>query len=54
MINIFSAVGLFAFGAFVGWVGAHYQVADECKQLGGFFVGSETFKCHKVEQRETE
>lgn len=41
-------VGIFI-GFYVGYVWAHYTVANECKKLGGFFVGKETFKCTKIE-----
>ena len=34
---------------YIGYVSAHYTIASECKKLGGFFVGKETFKCIKVE-----
>ena len=32
-----------AFG--LGWVTAHANVAYECKQLGGFYVGETVFEC---------
>lgn len=32
-------------GCWLGWVRAHYTIAAECRQLGGFFVGDETFRC---------
>lgn len=34
---------------YVGWLRAHYTVAAECERLGGFYVGSKTFRCVKVE-----
>ena len=43
-------VGLLCYGA--GWVAAHQTVATECKRLGGFFVGSSTFKCHAIKAQE--
>lgn len=33
----------------LGWGAAHHMVARECRQLGKFFVGSETFKCVLIE-----
>lgn len=27
----------------------HYMVAAECEKLGGFFVGSKTYKCILIE-----
>lgn len=49
-------IGEFAFQAAglilaycIGWVRAHLKVAAECERLGGFYVGSKTFRCTKVE-----
>lgn len=36
--------GMFA-GGFIGWVWAHYSIADECEKLGGFFVGKKVYRC---------
>lgn len=36
-------------GGYIGYVFAHNVIARECKILGGFYVGKETFKCVKVE-----
>lgn len=30
------------------WVSAHSTIADECKKLGGFYVGNTVFKCEVV------
>ncbi|MBH3395825.1 hypothetical protein [Pseudomonas monteilii] len=49
-------IGEFAYQAaglllayYIGWVRAHYTVAAECERLGGFYVGSKTFRCVKAE-----
>lgn len=34
-----------------GWVVAHKTVAHECKTLGGFYVGKQTFKCIAMERK---
>lgn len=31
------------------WGLAHHEVANECKLLGRFYVGSQVFECTKVE-----
>ncbi|MDT4328512.1 hypothetical protein ACQE3D_10810 [Methylomonas sp. MS20] len=38
---------LWVFGISI-WAFAHFAVADECKKLGGFYVGSKVFECHQV------
>jgi hypothetical protein len=40
------------FGYRWGWVRAHVVIAKECKQLGGFYVAGETFKCSLIEPEE--
>ena len=42
-------IGVFI-GIYFGWVVAHYTIAEECRRLGGFFVGKSIFKC--VEEKE--
>ncbi len=37
-------------GFYCGWVRAHFTVANECKELGGFVVIDEKFTCKKVEK----
>lgn len=37
------------FAFYIGYVVAHHEIASECKRLGGFYVGKETFKCVKVD-----
>lgn len=32
-------------GICIGWAVAHSTIADECRRLGGFYVGKSTFKC---------
>lgn len=29
----------------IGWRLAHITVAEECRRLGGFFVGKSVFRC---------
>jgi hypothetical protein len=41
--GIITALFAFTFG--LGWVMAHNTVADECKQLGGFYVGKTVYEC---------
>lgn len=31
-------------------VSAHGMVAEECRRLGGFFVGKEVFKCVEISE----
>ena len=38
-------------GLMFGWNSAHHTIANECKKLGGFFIGREIFKCIKVEEQ---
>lgn len=39
-------------GFFVGWIkgweSAHATIAKECKRLGGFYAGKQTFKCTEI------
>lgn len=44
-------VGVFI-GIYFGWAFAHYAIAEECRRLGGFFVGKSVFTC--VEEKEHE
>lgn len=44
-------IGVFI-GYLVGWWNAHNTVANECKRLGKFYVGKETFQCTKIEEKE--
>ena len=46
---VITAVVLAALiAAFATWGIAHNVIATECKRLGGFYVGSSTFKCEEV------
>lgn len=44
------AIVSFLIGMARGWVIAHWTVAEECKRLGGFFVGKEVFKCVEISE----
>ena len=46
--TIVVAIVPFLVGVARGWVSAHGTVAEECKRLGGFFVGKEVFKCVEI------
>lgn len=35
-------------GALIGWIYAHATVANECRRLGGFYVGKSTFRCTEI------
>ena len=37
-------------GYWIGYAGAHADVARECERLGGFYVGKAVYKCTKVEK----
>ena len=45
-------MGKFLLGFIIAWYlchkYTHIMVANECEKLGGFFVGSKTYKCHSV------
>lgn len=34
-------------GYHIGWRHAHLTVAEECRRLGGFFVGKAVFTCQE-------
>lgn len=34
---------------FAGWLFAHWSIADECKRLGGFYVGESVYICTEKE-----
>lgn len=42
-------MGNFLLGFIIAWVlchrYTHIMIAEECEKLGGFFLGSKTFKC---------
>jgi len=48
----------FLLGFIVAWVicswYTHIYVANECERLGGFFVGSKTYKCIEVKKLDEE
>lgn len=44
------AIVSFLIGRACGWVSAHGTVAEECKRLGGFFVGKDVFKCVEISE----
>ena len=46
MIDGFITALLFAIAVFIGWMVAHSTVAHECKQLGGFYVGTTVYECN--------
>ncbi len=45
-------MGYFILGFIIAWLWsdsvAHQKVVAECERLGGFFVGSKTYKCYAV------
>lgn len=45
-------MGYFILGFIIAWLWsdsvAHNKIAAECERLGGFFVGSKTYKCHQI------
>ena len=45
-------MGTFILGFIIAWLWsdsvAHHKIAAECERLGGFFVGSKTYKCYAV------
>lgn len=45
-------VFLLALGWWIGWVHAHYTVADECRKLGKFYVGKTIFECKAITENE--
>lgn len=46
-----AVVGLIWIGWMLGWHHAHLTVADECRKLGGFYVGRSVFKCVETEDK---
>ena len=46
-------MGKVLIGFLIGWVVrsryTHIMIASECEKLGGFFVGSKTYKCVVIE-----
>lgn len=38
-------------GFIVGWLYAHYVVANECRKLGKFYVGSSVFVCSEITEQ---
>jgi hypothetical protein len=53
MVNsvIWLLIGLLI-GKFIGWNSAHHTIAQECRKLGGFFVGKSVFKCTELKDPE--
>ncbi|MCY6428837.1 hypothetical protein [Actinobacillus pleuropneumoniae] len=49
--NPFAGALVLMLGAYIfGWNSAHFTVAEECKKLGGFFVGKEKLQCIEVSE----
>jgi len=46
MIEGFISSLVLAAAGFLGWVMAHNNIAYECKQLGGFYVGNTVYECN--------
>jgi hypothetical protein len=46
MMDGFFLVAVFVVGIALGWVVANNTVATECKQLGGFYVGTTVYECN--------
>lgn len=38
----------FISGGIVGWIYAHYSILNECRKLGGFYVGSTVVKVGEI------
>ncbi|MCX5466530.1 hypothetical protein [Acinetobacter nematophilus] len=51
-------MGKFLLGFIIAWALCHRYthiiVASECERLGGFFVGSKTYKCILISDSETQ
>jgi len=50
----YSIASLFflAGGWLSGWYFAHHTVAEECKKLGGFYVGKTVYRCTEIIQQD--
>ena len=35
-------------GWLLGWLVAHSVIATECRRLGGFYVGTKTYRCVEI------
>ncbi|RKG41431.1 hypothetical protein D9K81_17845 [Acinetobacter chengduensis] len=48
----------FIIGFIIAWLWSdsftHHKIAAECERLGGFFVGSKTYKCYAVIDSKTD
>jgi len=51
-------MGYFILGFIIAWLWSdsftHHKIAAECERLGGFFVGSKTYKCYAVIDSKTD
>ena len=47
MFGFFMAVAIMS-AFMLGYGKAHYDVANECKKLGRFYVDNEVFECVKI------
>lgn len=51
-------MGKFLLGFIIAWMlchrYTHIMIAEECRRLGGFFVGGSTFKCVAIENKEVD
>ena len=41
-------------GNYIGWIRAHLMISAECDRNGGFFVGTNVYKCVRKEGSEDE
>lgn len=46
VVALVSSLAGYAFG----WAKAHIVIADECRKLGGFYVGRSVFSCTEVKE----
>ncbi len=51
-------MGYFILGFIIAWLWSdsftHHKISAECERLGGFFVGSKTYKCYAVIDSKTD
>lgn len=51
-LAIILCVICFLIGRQDGWIRGHIEIANECKKLGAFCVGSSVFKCVEITKRD--
>lgn len=52
MAEVGVGIMVFLIGYAFGWGRAHSVIAEECRRLGGFYVGRSVFRCTEIKEED--